>query len=125
MVESAINLENTKISKVVNLIGLKLSDEELTNLKFGNNISLESRKLSEIGLVFILAEAILRKNLVTVKNITFCHLQETVSEVSQHSGIPIYCWDFETSGKYCLLLALVDGKPAIKISNYSQEPKNS
>jgi len=122
MLESTLNLEAGNIQKAVNLVGLKISDAELNELKSGNNISLESRGLSEIGSVFILAEAILRANLVTVKGVTFCDLQKAMEDFSQHSGIPISCWDSETSGKCCLLLTLVNGKPAIKVSYSKQEP---
>jgi hypothetical protein len=93
----------------------------LNELKSGKNISLESRGLSEIGYVFILAEALLRTNLVTVKNVTFCDLQKAKEEFSQHSDIPIYCWDSETGDKCCLLLTLVDGKPVIRVSYSNQE----
>ncbi|MHC0067421.1 hypothetical protein ACWATR_31675 [Nostoc sp. UIC 10890] len=122
MLEPTIDLQACNIQKAVNLLGLKLSDAELSELKTGNSISLESRVLSEIGSVFILAEAILRTKLVKVKNVTFCDLQKAVAEFSQHFGIPIYCWDSRTGSKCCLLLALVDGKPAIRVSYLSQEP---
>ncbi|MBD2434901.1 MULTISPECIES: hypothetical protein [Fischerella] len=121
MFEQTLDLEVCNIQKAVNLLGLKLSDTELNELKSGKNISLESRGLSEIGSVFILAEALLRTNLVTVKNVTFCDLQKAKEEFSQHSGIPIYCWDSETGDKCCLLLTLVDGKPVIRVSYSNQE----
>lgn len=118
MLETTLNLETSNIQKAVSLLGIKISDAELTELKSGNNISLESRDLSEIGSVFILADAILRTNLVTVKNVTFCDLQKVVENFSQHSGIPIYSWDSESCGKCCLLLTLIDGKPTIRVSYY-------
>jgi hypothetical protein len=122
MLEQTIDLEACNIQKVVNLLGLKISDVELSELKSGNSISLESRALSEIGSVFILAEAILRANLVKVKNVTFRDLQKAMKEFSQDSGIPIYCWDSEIGSKCCLMLTLVDSKPAIRVSYFSQEP---
>ena len=122
MLEQTLDLEACNIQKAVNLLGLKISDAELIELKTGNNISLESRGLSEIGSVFILAEAILKANLLTVKGVTFGELQKAMKEFSQHSGIPIYYWDSETGDKCCLILALVDSKPAIRVSYSSQDP---
>ncbi|MDZ8025893.1 MAG: hypothetical protein RMY36_019880 [Nostoc sp. SerVER01] len=116
MLESKPNLETCDIQKAVKILGLEISDGELDELKSGNNISLKSRDLSEIGSVFILAEAVLRTKIVKVKNVTFDDLQKVTADFSQHSGIPIYCWDSESSGKCCLLLTLVDGKPNIRLS---------
>lgn len=122
MIEQTLDLEACNIQKAVNLLGLKISDAELSELKSGHSISLESRSLSEIGSVFILAEAILRTNLVKVKKVTFCDLQKAMEEFSQHSGIPIYCWDSETGSKCYFILALVNGKPAIRVLYSSQKP---
>ncbi|MBL1200210.1 MAG: hypothetical protein FWK04_14220 [Nostoc sp. GBBB01] len=116
MLETTMNLETCDIQKAVKILGLEISDGELDELKSGNNISLTSRDLSEIGSVFILAEAILRTKVIKVKNVTFDDLEKVTEDFSQHSGIPIYCWDSETSGKCCLLLTLVDGKPNIRLS---------
>ncbi|GAB1542989.1 hypothetical protein NUACC21_56630 [Scytonema sp. NUACC21] len=124
MVKQLVDLETSNIQKAVNLIGITISDAELNELKSGNTISLGSRGLSEIGSVFILAEALLRANLVRVKNITFCDLQKAMEEFSQHSGIPIYCWNSKTGNKCCLLLALVNGKPVIRVSHSSQQPSH-
>ncbi|MBD2615156.1 hypothetical protein H6G94_28550 [Nostoc punctiforme FACHB-252] len=116
ILETTMNLETCDIQKAVKILGLEISDGELDELKSGNNISLTSRDLSEIGSVFILAEAILRTKVIKVKNVTFDDLEKVTEDFSQHSGIPIYCWDSETSGKCCLLLTLVDGKPNIRLS---------
>lgn len=80
----------------------------------GNFISLESRGLSEIGSVFVLAEALSAVN--SMKNTAFRDLSEVVTESSRCSGIPIVNWNFDHFGKCCLLLTLVDGKPAVKAS---------
>jgi hypothetical protein len=117
MPESKLNLETCDIQKAVNILGLEISDREVDELKSGNNISLKSKDLSEIGSVFILAEAVLRTKLVKVKGVNFDELQKVTADFSQHSGIPIYCWDSETSGKCCLLLTIVDGKPNIRLSS--------
>jgi hypothetical protein len=116
MLETKLNLETCDIQKAVKILGLEISDLELDELKSGNNISLKNRDLSEIGSVFILADAILRTKIVKVKNVTFDDLQKVTEDFSQHSGIPIYCWDSESSGKCCLLLTLIDGQPNIRLS---------
>jgi hypothetical protein len=108
------SLETHEVQKAMQLIGLKISETELNELKSGNIVSLESRGLSEIGSVFILAEALSAVN--SMKNITFRDLPEVVTESSRCSGIPIVNWNSDYFGKCCLLLTLVDGKPAVKAS---------
>lgn len=102
----------SRIQKGLNLLGLNISESELDELKSRNTLSLEGRSLSEIGSVFILAEALSAAN--CVKPVTFRELLECCS------GISIYRWNSDLFGKYCLLLAFVDGKPVVKIS--SQRP---
>lgn len=111
--ESTPSLEDHEIQKGINLLGLNISEFELNQLKSGNTISLEGRLLSEIGSVFILAEALAAVN--SVKNITFRDLMEVVTGFSYCSGVPIYCWDFNLFVNCCLILTLVDGKPAVRI----------
>ena len=114
MSKLGISLETHEVQKAIQLIGLKISETELNELKSGNAVSLESRGLSEIGSVFILAEAL--SAVKSMKNITFRDLPEVVTESSRCSGIPIYYWHSEHFGKCCLLLTLVDGNPAVKAS---------
>lgn len=109
-------LEIGEIQKGIKLIGLRISEFELNQLELGNTISLENRRLGEIGSIFILAEALSAVNSVK-RNITFQDLPETVREFSWCSGVPIYCWNSELIGKCCLILTLVDGKPAIRVSS--------
>ncbi|MDZ8106185.1 MAG: hypothetical protein RM338_33595, partial [Nostoc sp. DedQUE12a] len=71
ILETKLNLETCEIQKAVKILGLEISEQELDELKSGNNICLKSRDLSEIGSVFILAEAVLRTKIVKVKNVTF------------------------------------------------------
>ncbi|WGV26201.1 hypothetical protein [Halotia branconii] len=104
-----------EIQKGFNLLGLKVSDIELNQLQHGNIISLESRRLSEIGSVLILAEAL--SSLHSVKNITFNDLPKVVTESLSCSGIPVHRWNDDILGKCYLLLTLLDGKPAFKISS--------
>ncbi|WP_392533579.1 hypothetical protein [Nostoc sp. C117] len=108
-------VETEEIQKYIKLLGLQLSDLELHQLQLGNIISLESRRLSEIGSVFILAEALSTASLVK-KNITFNDLPQTVRDFPCSSGVPIYYWNSDLQGKCGLLLTLVDGKPGIRIS---------
>ncbi|AFZ56830.1 hypothetical protein H6G54_14880 [Anabaena cylindrica FACHB-243] len=107
---------NPEIQKGFNLLGLKVSDIELNELQHGNIISLEDRRLSEIGSVLILAEAL--SSLHSVKNITFKDLPEVVTESLTCSGIPVHRWNCDMLGKCYLMLTLVDGKPAFKISSH-------
>ncbi|MBH8552277.1 hypothetical protein I8751_07800 [Nostocaceae cyanobacterium CENA357] len=104
-----------EIQKGFNLLGLKVSDIELNELQHGNTVSLESRRLSEIGSVLILAEAL--SSLHSVKNITFKDLPKVVTESLSCSGIPVHRWNDDILGKCYLLLTLLDGKPAFKISS--------
>lgn len=104
-----------EIQKGFNLLGLKVSDIELNQLQHGNIVSLESRRLSEIGSVLILAEAL--SSLHSVKNITFNDLPKVVTESLSCSGIPVHRWNDDILGKCYLLLTLLDGKPAFKISS--------
>ena len=109
------NMEVSEIQKGINLLGLKISEYELNQLQSRNSISLEGRGLSEIGSVFILAEALWAVN--SVKSITFADLPKLATETSRCSGIPLYCWNCDIFGKSCILLTLVDGKPTIKVSS--------
>lgn len=106
-------LGTTEIRKGFNLLGLEVSESEMNELQYGNTVSLESRRLSEIGSVFIFAEAL--SALHSVKNITFKDLFKIVTGTVSDSGIPVYYWDHDELGKCYLLLTLEDGKPAVKI----------
>ncbi len=104
-------LDCYKIQKGIHLLGLDISESELKELLSGNSISLESRGLSEIGLLFILAEALSASN--SFNNVTFRDLSEVITEDLSSPGIPIFCWNSEL-GRCCLYLALVNGQPALK-----------
>lgn len=110
-------LEINQLQKGLKLVGLMLSELEVKELNLGNIISLGGRDLSEIGSVFILASAISALNLGKgKKKITYEDLPKGVQDCASCSGITIYCWNSDlTSGKRCLYLTLVDGKPAIRI----------
>lgn len=108
------SLETHQVEKAIQLLGLQISENELDKLKFGNAISLEHRSLSEIGSIFILAEALAATN--SVKNITFSYFEKVAVESSHCSGISFYSWNSELFGQCCLFLTLIDGKPAVKAS---------
>lgn len=115
MSNSTQNREMNQIKKAIGRLGLKLSESELIELELGKTISLAGRRLSEIGSIFILAEAL--SGLHSVENMTFQDLLEVVAEPSSYSGIPIYHWDSEILGQRCFLLTMLDGKPAVTISS--------
>jgi hypothetical protein len=116
MSELMQSINHHKIQKSLNLLGLKLSETELNELKTGKTVSLEGRGLSEIGSLFILASALSTSILGKTKNtITFRDLPEAVTESTCCSGIPIYCWNCDPPyRKCCLYLTLVHGKPAVQ-----------
>jgi hypothetical protein len=119
MSELIETLGNSTIKKGANLLGLTLSDCELNELELGKYISLENRSLSEIGSIFILASAIADTNGCKIKkNITFGDLPKVIAHSGCSSGIPVYCWQSESSGKLCLYLTLIGSKPVIRISNH-------
>ncbi|NEQ86028.1 MAG: hypothetical protein F6K26_39875 [Moorea sp. SIO2I5] len=107
--------EVQQIKKGLNRLGLNASDPEIYELNLGNAISLESRELSEIGSVFIMASAVCPLNgRKPKKQITFGDLPKAVQESACCSGIPIYCWQSDEAGKRCLYLTVVNGHPAIR-----------
>ncbi|MBW4435291.1 MAG: hypothetical protein KME28_27170 [Pelatocladus maniniholoensis HA4357-MV3] len=112
MSELSQTLDCYKIQKGIHLLGLNVSESELKELLSGNSISLESRDLSEIGLLFILAEAL--SALISFKKVTFRDLSEVITEDLSSPGIPIFYWNLEV-GRCCLYLALVNSQPALKI----------
>lgn len=121
MSEVTQNPITPKIRKYFNLLGLDLSESELSEFQSKNYISLEGRDLSEIGSVFILAAALSSANSGnSKKNITFQDLGKEVTESAYCSGIPICCWNSEPTGKYCLYLTLVASQPAVRIYCESQ-----
>jgi hypothetical protein len=110
-------IEISEIQKGTYRIGLDLSESELRKLISGKIVSLEDRTLSEIGLVFILTEALIGVNSMnSVKSITFRELPKVSTDFSTSSGVSVYSWNSHVFGKCCLLLTLVDGKPAIQVS---------
>lgn len=111
------SLRTSEIEKGISLLGLKITESELNELQIGNALSLEGRGLSEIGSVFILAEALSAIN--SVKSITFGKSPKV--STSSRSGIPIYCWNCELIGRCCIVLTLIDGYPAIKVASESRQ----
>lgn len=109
------NPETREIQKGIHRLGLKISESELNELNHGKTISLESRCLSEIGSIFILAEALSAVH--AVKKITFRDLPNVVERSLGCSGVPIHCWNSDLLGKCCLVLTLEDGKPAVRIAS--------
>ena len=102
------------INKCLHILGLNLSESEIDELKVGKLVSLESRDLSEIGSVFILAEALSAANLgKPKKKIAFRDLPQSREESAPCSGIPIYCWQDDFQKKCCIYLTLINGKPAV------------
>ena len=105
---------DSPIHKCLHILGLNLSESEIGELKVGKLVSLESRDLSEIGSVFILAAALSAVNLgKTNKKITFRDLPQSLKESAHCSGIPIYCWQDDSQKRCCIYLTLIDGKPAV------------
>lgn len=115
IVESQQSLEISAIKRGLQRIGLSLSEAELQELNLGNTISLEGIGLGEIGSIFILASAVSAVNLGKPRqSITYQDLPKAVQDSACCSGISIYCWDSATTGKRCLHLTLIDGKPAVR-----------
>jgi len=114
-----MDINSEEIQKGINLLGLNLSEFEMNELKLYKIVSLEGRRLSEIGSIFILAEALSARN--SIKNVTFEKLLTVVVEPSSHTGIPVYCWHCKVLGKCCLLLTLIEGNPAIRVSTQYQQ----
>lgn len=119
MSELTSTLSESAIHKGLHLLGLKLSDPELQELRASNTLLLENRSLGEIGSVFILAAAMAAlKSDNPKKQITFRDLPQATADVARCPGILLYCWNSDSlalSGPG-LYLTLVDGKPALKIN---------
>lgn len=116
MSQLTLNQTDSHIHKCNRMLGLNLSESEIDELKLGNLVSLESRDLSEIGSLFILAEALSTTNLGNPKKkITFRDLHQSMKEPAHCSGIPIYRWEDEFKKICCIYLTLIDGKPAVHI----------
>jgi hypothetical protein len=106
---------DSPIRKCLEILGLNLSESEIGELKVGKLVSLESKDLSEIGSLFILADALSAVNLgKTKKKIAFRDLLQALTESAHCSGIPIYCWQDNSQRKWCIYLTLSDGKPAVR-----------
>lgn len=117
MSEVLQTLNPKEIKKGIQRLGLKLSDLELNALQTGQSVSLESRDLSEIGSVFILAAALSAQNLEQPKKTVV--FQDLPKSCSGCAGLPIHCWTGESVEKYCLCLTLINGSPAMKINYHS------
>ena len=117
MSQLTLNRIDSPIDKCLHILGLNLSESEIDELKIGKLVSLESRDLSEIGSVFILAAALSATNLGNPKKkIVFRDLHQSLKESAHCSGIPIYCWQNDSQKKCCIYLTLIDGKPAIVLA---------
>ena len=106
--------ETVQIKQGLKRVGLDISDSELQEILSGKPVSLESRCLSEIGSLFILASAI--STITFGKNnkyITLKDLPEHITEIPSCQGIPLYSWTSDSLGQCCLHLSLVSGKPGI------------
>jgi hypothetical protein len=120
LVLSQLILESHELRRGINRIGLNLSDLELQALEQGNSVSLESRGLSEIGSMFIMAAAVAAINLGKPRQpIKFSDLptigdENNCCQSSNCPGLPIYCWLSESDQKRCLYLSLTDGKPVLQ-----------
>lgn len=117
LIGSDLFLENDKLEKGLNQIGLKLSESELNHLNTGKTIFLDNIELGKIGSIFIMASALFAKNqLNSKKSMTFEKLSKKVRDCFSGSGITLYCWNSESiSEKHCLYFTLIDGIPALKI----------
>lgn len=116
-----------EIVKAVKSLGLNLSDGELETLESGNMISLETRGLSEIGSIFILAAALCPLNSEKPrKTPLFQDICGTDQPWTYEKGIPVYCWSCQSSLRYCLYLFLLNGIPSFKIVRaLSQTPEQA
>jgi len=130
----AMPAETEEILKGIRCLGLKISEHEIEILLCGEIISLEDRSLSEIGSVFILAQALLKLN--SLNCTTFKDLLKVVTNFSNHPGLPIYRWNSERYEKCYLLLSFVDSKPLLRVSlnaatclenaaHYSSDPQQT
>lgn len=108
--------ETLEIMKAVHILGLSLTGIELERLDSGDTVSLEGKRLGEIGAALILAEALLARDYG--QSITLIGLSELITESVDYSGIPIYYWISQSSKPHCLVLTLINGKPAIKVSSH-------
>lgn len=116
MLQSVQTSEIEEIKNGLNRLGLILSDIELNELDQKNVVFLEEIELSKLGSVFILASAVSAFFLGTTKRkVVFQDLPQGVRDSASGSGIPVYCWNFDSSQKRCLYLTFVDGKPAVCI----------
>jgi hypothetical protein len=113
-ISTALPTEAEEILKGIRHLGLKLSEHEIEMLLCGEIMSLEDRSLSEIGSVFILAQALAKLNSLSCT--TFKDLLKVVVNFSNHPGLPIYSWSSENCKKGCLLLSFVDSKPSLRVS---------
>lgn len=107
--------EIVKIMKGVHLLGLNLTETEFEQLDSGDAVALEGKRLGEIGAALILAEALFARDYR--QGMTLIGLSEAVTESVDYSGIPIYYWISQYSKRCCLVLTLINGKPAIKVSS--------
>lgn len=111
---NTLSTEAEEILKGTRCLGLKLSEHEIEMLLCGKIMSLEDRSLSELGSVFILAQALSKLN--SLNCTTFKDLLKVVVNFSNQPGLPIYCWNSEQREKCCLLLGFVDSKPSLQVS---------
>ena len=109
-------IDINELKKGLQRVGLALTDPELSKLSLGDMISLEKMDLGTIGSLFILASAASALNLERRKQpIAFQDLPKATQDCQGCSGIPFYCWHSDGTGKRCLYLTIVDGKPAVNV----------
>jgi hypothetical protein len=102
---------NQTTQKALQLLGISLSEPELTALSSGDVVPLGDRNLSEIGSLFILTAAVSASNLgINRRKITFQDLISAFSDSTDHPGIPICSWNASSPSRgQCLRLALIGG----------------
>jgi|GEM_PF-4813550 len=110
-------LENSELKKALERIGLVLSEAEINDLNRGKTILLENMELSQIGLVLIIASALLANNQGQDKTaITFKDLPKKAHNCSSCLGIPLYSCKCELNDEFrCVYLTFINGIPALKI----------
>lgn len=102
--------EITEIKKGFRCLGLEISESEINAIEMRKSISLQTRTLSEIGSLFILASAISALKLGQKStSFTFQNLP--------YLRLPLYSWNCQYFGECCLFLTLINGNPEIIIDS--------
>ena len=106
--------ETQEIKNALTRVGLNISETEVNQILQQQRFSLEDRKLSELGSLFILASAVSATKFgKTKKHLTFEDLPAKIEDSTPCMGIPLYFWHSERLGRCGLYLTLVNGKPGL------------